>query len=210
MPKYAELDAFREQNFITEADGEMLHREARALALKRIEESARTVSDFEEVLVWWDRLDANRERRERAHEVGRTENLIEWRSSGRRLPAGISYDTVLQKQLLAGDFIDYIFDRPEDIRELVSDGELSVILDGLKLPRKQLLYYLVVLRYPVTAYAAIRGQTDRNIRGIRETTMKKLRKDYRDVLESRVQAGSPLTMDERYFLGQADSKKSGH
>ena len=35
MPKYAEFQAFREQNFITEADGDMLHREARALALRR-------------------------------------------------------------------------------------------------------------------------------------------------------------------------------
>ena len=29
MLKYAELSAIREQNFITEADGGMLHREAR-------------------------------------------------------------------------------------------------------------------------------------------------------------------------------------
>ena len=59
MPKYAELPAFREQNFITEADGDMLHREARALAIRRIEESARTEADFENVLYWWDKLDAN-------------------------------------------------------------------------------------------------------------------------------------------------------
>jgi len=64
MPKYAELPAFREQNFITEADGNMLHREARALAIRRIEESARTEEDFKEVIHWWDRLDANRERKE--------------------------------------------------------------------------------------------------------------------------------------------------
>ena len=64
MPKYAELPAFREQNFITEADGDMLHREARALAIRRIEESARTEEDFKEVIRWWDRLDVNRERKE--------------------------------------------------------------------------------------------------------------------------------------------------
>ena len=50
MPKYAELPAFREQDFITEADGDMLHREARALAIRRIEESARTEEDFKEVM----------------------------------------------------------------------------------------------------------------------------------------------------------------
>lgn len=68
MPKYAEFQTFREQNLITEADGDMLHREARALALRRIEESARTEEDFREVIKWWDKLDANRERRERDHE----------------------------------------------------------------------------------------------------------------------------------------------
>ena len=67
MPKYAEFQAFREQNFITEADGDMLHHEARALAIRRIEESARTEADFENVLYWWDKLDANRERKERDH-----------------------------------------------------------------------------------------------------------------------------------------------
>ncbi len=72
MPKYAELPAFREQNFITEADGDMLHREARALAIRRIEESARTEADFENVLYWWDKLDANRERKERGYETGRS------------------------------------------------------------------------------------------------------------------------------------------
>lgn len=50
MPKYAEFQTFREQNLITEADGDMLHREARALALRRIEESARTEEDFREVI----------------------------------------------------------------------------------------------------------------------------------------------------------------
>ena len=46
MPKYTELPTFREQSFITEADGDMLHREARALAIRRIEESARTLKTY--------------------------------------------------------------------------------------------------------------------------------------------------------------------
>ena len=78
MPKYAEFQAFREQNFITEADGDMLHREARALAIRRIEESARTEADFENVLYWWDKLDANRGRKEREHEIGRSAVPLEW------------------------------------------------------------------------------------------------------------------------------------
>ena len=58
MPKYAEFQAFREQNFITEADGDILDREARDLVIRRIEKSARTETDFENVLYWRDELDA--------------------------------------------------------------------------------------------------------------------------------------------------------
>ena len=49
-----------------------LKRELREQALKRLEDSARTVKDFENVISWWDRLDANRERRERYHEISRS------------------------------------------------------------------------------------------------------------------------------------------
>ena len=52
MPKYAELTAFKEQNLIPEYNGEMLHREARALAISRFEESARTEADFRNVISW--------------------------------------------------------------------------------------------------------------------------------------------------------------
>ena len=49
-----------------------LKRELEQEALARLESAARTVSDFENVIAWWDRLDANRERRERYHEVSRS------------------------------------------------------------------------------------------------------------------------------------------
>lgn len=52
----------------------MLKRDLRAIALKRMEDGARTASDFEEVIKQWDHLDANRERKERYHEIGR-ENI---------------------------------------------------------------------------------------------------------------------------------------
>ena len=46
----------------------MLKRELRAIALKRLEDGARTISDFEEVIKEWDLLDSNRERKERYHD----------------------------------------------------------------------------------------------------------------------------------------------
>ena len=200
MPKYAELPAFREQNYITEADGDMLHREVRALALRRIEESARTEDDFQKVIEWWDKLDENRERRERDHEIGRSAVPLEWGADELYLPNRPSYDMVLRKLLLAGDFLDLIFDSPETIHELVTDADLSKILEELKPHLKNMLYYLFLRDYSAAEYAESIGQTDRNIRGIRETALKRIRKLYGDVLTYRKENSLPMTLDEKYFL----------
>ena len=208
MPKYAELPAFREQNFITEADGDMLHREARALAIRRIEESARTEDDFQKVIEWWDKLDANRERKERDHEIGRSTVPLEWGADELYFSDRLSYDMVLRKLILAGDFLDIIFDHPETVHELVTDVDLSKILKELKPHLKNMLYYLFLRDYSTTAYAESIGQSDRNIRGIRETALKKIRKLYGVILTYRKENSLPMTLDEKYFLDNGVRKKT--
>ena len=207
MPKYAELPAFREQNFITEADGDMLHREARALALRRIEESARTEEDFQKVIEWWDKLDENRERKERDHETGRSAVPLEWGAYELYLSDSPSYDMILRRLMLAGDFLDIIFDHPETVHELVTDADLSKILKELKPHLKNMLYYLFLRDYSTAEYAESIGQTDRNIRGIRETALKKIRKLYGGILTYRKENRLPMTIDEKYFLENGVRKK---
>ena len=209
MPKYAELPAFREQNFITEADGDILHREARALAIRRIEESARTESDFKNVLYWWDKLDENRERRERDHEIGRSTVPLEWGTDELYLSHRPSYDMILRRFMLAGDFLDFIFDSPETIHELVTDIDLSEILKELKPHLKNMLYYLFLRDYSAAEYAESIGQSDRNIRGIRETALKKIRKLYGGILTYRKENSLPMTLDEKHFLENGVRKKKG-
>ena len=207
MPKYAELPAFRDQNYITESDGDMLHREARTLALRRIEESARTEDDFQKVIEWWDKLDENRERRERDHEIGRSTVPLEWDADELYLSDRPSYDMVLRKLLLAGDFLDLIFDSPETIHELVTDADLSEILKELKPHLKNMLYYLFLRDYSAAEYADNIGQSDRNIRGIRETALKRIRKLYSGILAYRKENSLPMTLDEKYFLANGVRKK---
>ncbi|GFI32426.1 hypothetical protein IMSAGC013_03825 [Lachnospiraceae bacterium] len=207
MPKYAELQAFREQNFITEADGNMLHHEARALAIRRIEESARTEEDFREVVKWWDKLDSNRERKERSHEIGRSSVPLEWGADEQYFSGKPSYDMVLRKLMLAGDFLDLIFDHPETIHELVTDAGLSKILKELKPHLKNMLYYLFLHDYSAAEYADSIGQSDRNIRGIRETALKKIRKLYGGILTYRKENNLPMTLDEKFFLENGVRKK---
>ena len=207
MPKYAELPAFREQNYITEADGDMLHREARALALRRIEESARTEDDFQKVIEWWDKLDENRERRERDHETGRSTVPLEWSADELYLSDRPSYDMILRRLMLAGDFLDFIFDSPETIHELVTDADLSGILEELKPHLKNMLYYLFLRDYSTSEYAESIGQSERNIRSIRKTALKRIRKLYGNILAYRKENSLPMTLDEKYFLANGVRKK---
>ena len=57
-----------------------LKREIRAEALRRLEEAARTESDFLSVVDEWNKLDRNRERRERDHENLRGDAPLEFQA----------------------------------------------------------------------------------------------------------------------------------
>ena len=63
------------------AGRKLLVREFRDEALRCYEESARTVQDFKNVHVTWDKLDANRERRERYHELLRGNVPIDYKDT---------------------------------------------------------------------------------------------------------------------------------
>ena len=56
---------------------EALKRKARAEYLRRLENSARTLEEYQEVVAMHDKLDAAREKRDRRHEVGRFESLYQ-------------------------------------------------------------------------------------------------------------------------------------
>ena len=89
-----------------DSERKKLKRELQAEALARLEDAARTVSDFEKVVAWWDKLDANRERRERYHEVGRDEVPLEWGASPEQIIIPDPLQHVYWKQILKGEFLD--------------------------------------------------------------------------------------------------------
>ena len=61
-----------------------LKRQARADLLRRIEISARTADEYQEVVDMYDKLDANRERRERYHELSQSEYTVQYAGSKRK------------------------------------------------------------------------------------------------------------------------------
>ena len=180
----------------------LLKRELRAQALKRLEDSARTLKDYENLVAWYDRLDANRQRKERYHELFRSGDDIplDYGASEDALCFPDTLNDVLKRQERKGDFIDTIFYCPYDIHEFVTDADMSIILRELNEDHKFLLFLSALRQYSSVKIAAIRGQTDRNIRKVRNTMLKKIRKKLLAALTEKVQAQQPLTLLEKEFL----------
>ncbi len=180
----------------------LLKRELRAQALKRLEDSARTLKDYENLVAWYDRLDANRQRRERYHELFRSGDDVplDYGASEDALCFPDTLNDVLKRQERKGDFIDTIFYCPYDIHELVTDADMSVILRELNEDHKFLLFLSALRQYSSVKIAAIRGQSDRNIRKVRNTMLKKIRKKLLAALTEKAQAQQPLNLLEKEFL----------
>ena len=185
-----------------EPERKKLKRELRAEALARLEDAARTQRDFENVIAWWDKLDAKRERRERYHELSRSGDDVplDYGASANELFFPDTLNDVLEKQIRKGDFIDAIFYCPYDIHELVTEEYLSEILLELKEDHKELLFLWAVRLFSSTRIAAIRQQSDRNIRKIRNTMMKKIRKELLSALTDKAEKQLPMTLVEKAFL----------
>lgn len=171
-------------------------------ALTRIEEAARTEEDFKEVRKIWNRLDRNRERRERRHEMQRGDVPLEYGvkdiADATIFPRW-KYDRT-ERQLASGNFLEYLFDCPYEMHDLTSKAYLRKIVMELKEEHKEILFFLYLRRYSPKRLAALRGQTERNIRKVRDTVLRKVRKKTYHILKKLQERGYCATKQEREFL----------
>lgn len=198
----AEEHPFEEDTNEEEPERKKLKRELQAEALARLEDSARTQREFENVIAWWDRLDANRERRERYHELSRSGDDVplDYGASENGLVFPDTMNDVLEEQIRKGDFIDAIFYYPYDIHELVTEECLSKILWELNEEHKELLFLCAVRLFSSTRIAKIRKQSDRNIRKVRGTMLKNIRKKLLSALLNKAEKQQSMTLLEKDFL----------
>ena len=186
-----------------------LKREIRAEAVRRLEEAARTEKDFRAVVEEWNKLDRNRERRERDHENLRGDVPLEYQAvpEPKLIPRWMNNPAY--RQLMAGNFLDILFDCPYEMHNLTADTFISRMVEELSEEHKEVLYFLSLRLYSTTQLAAIRGQSDRNIRKLRKTIRKKLQRQMYDHLCSKPENG--LTLRERRFLEEYSkiAKKQG-
>ena len=183
-----------EKEELEETEGrKLLQRELREEALRRYEESARTVQDFKNIHATWDKLDANRERRERYHELLRGDVPIDYQvdyASTTFVPRW--RNDPMERQLLRGYFYE--------MHDLTTKEYLSQIIKGLKEEHKEIFYFLFLRQFSPQYLALMRGQTDRNIRKVRDTVLRKIRKKMNKQLLKMAKDGYRLGEREMQFL----------
>ena len=191
-----------EKEELEETEGrKLLQREMRDEALRRYEEAARTVQDFKNLHATWDKLDANRERKERYHELLRGDVPIDYDvdyASTTFIPRW--RNDPMERQMLQGYFLDYFCDCPYEMHDLTTKEYLRQILMGLKEEHKEIFYFLFLRQFSPQYVALMRGQTDRNIRKVRDTVLRKIRKKMNKQLLKMAEDGYRLGEREMQFL----------
>lgn len=179
-----------------------LKRDIKAAALERLEQAAETVKDFENVTEQWDRLDENRERKERYWEICRNNEdyPLEYGEAAYGTVFPKNLNSVIAKQIRMGEFLDAVFDSPYEIQELVTDEYLYKILNELKPEHKELLYLTAIKGLSNTQIADLQGKTDRAVRYMKDTVFRKIRKKVYEYLTSEMGKTHDMTPTEKRFV----------
>ena len=172
------------------------------VSVERRTQVAQTAAEFDELIKELDRLDRNRERRERYHEILQEEYIPggEEFYSNRIFPADL--DSPESKLILRGMFLDLFYNCPYEMHQLTADPFLSRIVDELSDLHKETLYLLSLQYLSTSQLAHMRDQSDRNIRKLRDSYTKKLQKQLYGHLLQKKQSGAGLTFREKEFLTQ--------
>ena len=213
-----EIEQEKEENSLTEETAfaptsrKKLWRDTQKEALTRLEDSARTEDDFRNVQSWWDRLDANADRRYRYHVIGRSDVPLEWGAAPEQVIVPKPIQHIFWKQIIKGDILDAIFDCPFEMHELIENTDIANAIFELKDTHKEVLYYSAIRQYSNQRIARIRCQTDRNILKVKNTILKKLRKKLYLALCERQEMKLPLSQREKEFLDKysPDFSDKGH
>ncbi|MDE6853002.1 MAG: hypothetical protein K2J67_11070 [Lachnospiraceae bacterium] len=200
-----EENSFIEETITAPTSKKKLWRDTQKEALTRLEDSARTEEDFRNIQSWWDRLEANADRRYRYHVIGRSDIPLDWGAAPEEVILPEPIQSVFWKQITKGEFLDTIFDCPFEMHELVEDSDIAKSICELKDVYKEVLYYSAIRQYSNQRIACIRKQTDRNILKVKNTILKKLRKKLYVSLCERQRMRLTLSKREEEFLEKYSS-----
>jgi hypothetical protein len=179
----------------------ILQKEARREAMKIIEDAARTKQDYENINILWDeaeRIEAwriDKHTREYTDELSNEYELPEYSTV---IPQPI--DHVYWRKFMSGKFLDIIYDCPHDIQEMTSSRPVYDFTKELDESHKEILYYWAIRLWTPKRIAALRNQTDRNIRKVYNKMIWDIRCKMFKRLYPRYEKFLPLTVTQVAFI----------
>jgi len=192
---------------------ETLKRKARAEYLRRLENSARTLEEYQEVVAMHDKIDAAREKREQRHEVGRFESMyqIQIKDDEHDYPVKLSYSDgavvpipILHpywQELMRGDFISYIYDNAEEIWQIFGDWQVGRLLrDALTKKQREALFLSAVRLASTEQIGCYTDKSDRAVRRLIADALENIRSELAPKIQYRLENDLPVTLEKRRFI----------
>ena len=165
-----------------------LKRDLQHEELARVEEAARTEEDFEKLeKEWWDRLDANRERKERYHEQKFDINMFEW-------------DIFTKRMKQSKDFFNDFFMCICEMHNLIDDPEISRLLNEATDKQKAVFFPRVIVGCSTEKISKCHEMTDRNVRKLIDLMLDNIRVELYEIFLKRLENGEYLVYEQRQFL----------
>jgi len=200
---------------------ELLAREAKAIALARMEDAARTEDDFKAVIKQWNHNDSNRERRERNHEIGRpNEDMLHWDRINENDEKGkmrIELDVVIPRPLenmwwrqqLRGDFLDTIYDNASEMWQLIEDWDIAFLVKTLTNKQKDVLFLSAVRLCSAAQIACYHDKTDRAVRKLLAAALEAIRSKLAPIIRDQIDNEYPsMTIAKREFMAWYETKNT--
>jgi len=198
---------------------ELSVRETKAIALTRMEDAARTESDFKAIIKQWNHLDENRERRERDHEIGRpNEDMLHWDRQNENDEKGrmkTELDVVIPRPLenmwwrqqLRGDFLDTIYDNSLEMWQLIEDWDIAALVKNLTTKQKDVLFLSAIRLCSSVQIACYHDKTDRAVRKLLVAALEAIRSKLAPIIQEQIDNEYPsMTIAKHEFLAWYDKE----
>ena len=182
-----------------DAGKDMLHRDARKIALTRIEDAARTERDFQQVIHIWDQVATIEQWRVSKQETQSMDKLLYYQLPNRSVVIPPPFQDIWWRQLLRGDFLDTLHDCPYQLEELTTSRPAYDFIRELSDDQREILFYWAIRQWSPQRIAKIRHQSDRNIRKVYDNMISDMQRKMYIRLWPKYSANLPLTRRQREF-----------
>lgn len=171
-------------------------------SLRRLEQAARTTTDFRNLSGWYDYLEDLEKDRARKHEIFRNgdDYPIEYGENENSTLFSGGLGNVISRQMRKGDLLDYLYCKPDTLHELVTTDYMIHFMKAIDKDERELFYYKVLEDLSNKEVAEMRGHTDRAIRKAWDKLLFHLKQRTMGVLIFRSDKNYSYTGDEQRFL----------